>query len=101
MKARAAFFKHDPSERWENVIEKTYFWEEIAKKHGTCKSDTASADVQIALLTDQINRFGLARSKSHRLKLIEILYIRRRLMKYLESTNTKRYRTLISELGIK
>ena len=68
--------------------------------------DTGSSDVQIAVLTKRIEKLTehlKANKKDHssRHGLIKMVSARRRLLDYLKSTDTDRYKTLIKELGIR
>lgn len=80
--------------------------EEITKKFQLHEKDTGSADVQIAILTERIieltDHLKLA-SKDHasRLALLKLVGQRRKLLDYLNSTDTKRYQTLIARLDIR
>jgi small subunit ribosomal protein S15 len=76
------------------------------KKYGAGEKDTGKAEVQIALLTAQIN--GLAghfekNQKDHhsRRGLLKMVGRRRRLLDYLMKKDINRYRTIIAELGIR
>lgn len=80
--------------------------EEITKKFQLHEKDTGSADVQIAILTERITEITehLKRTpKDHnsRLSLLKLVGQRRRLLDYLNSTDTKRYQALISKLGLR
>ena len=80
--------------------------EEITKKFQLHEKDTGSADVQIAILTERIAELTehLKRNpKDHtsRLGLLKLVGQRRRLLDYLNSTDTKRYQALIKKLGLK
>jgi small subunit ribosomal protein S15 len=80
--------------------------EEITKKFQLHEKDTGSADVQIAILTERIAEITehLKRTpKDHnsRLSLLKLVGGRRRLLDYLNSTDTKRYQALISKLGLR
>lgn len=80
--------------------------EEITKKFQLHEKDTGSADVQIALLTELITKLTehLKRnSKDHasRLSLLKLVGQRRRLLDYLNSTDTKRYQALINKLKLR
>ncbi len=80
--------------------------EEITKKFQLHEKDTGSADVQIALLTEKILEITehLKRSpKDHasRLALLKLVGQRRKLLDYLNSTDTKRYQTLINRLKLR
>ena len=80
--------------------------EEITKKFQLHEKDTGSADVQIAILTeriteltDQLKRFP--KDHNSRLSLLKLVGQRRRLLDYLNSTDTKRYQTLITKLKLR
>ena len=80
--------------------------QEILEKFQLHKKDTGSADVQIAMLTERIGEITehLKRSpKDHasRLSLLKLVSLRRRLLDYLNSTDTKRYLKLIRSLGLR
>ena len=80
--------------------------EEITKKFQLHEKDTGSADVQIAILTERITEITehLKRTpKDHnsRLSLLKLVGQRRRLLDYLNSTDTKRYQALITKLGLR
>ena len=80
--------------------------EEITKKFQLHEKDTGSADVQIAILTERITELTdhLKRSpKDHtsRLSLLKLVGQRRRLLDYLNSTDTKRYQALIKKLKLR
>lgn len=80
--------------------------EEITKKFQLHEKDTGSADVQIAILTERILELTdhLKRSpKDHtsRLSLLKLVGQRRRLLDYLNSTDTKRYQALINKLKLR
>lgn len=80
--------------------------EEITKKYRLHEKDTGSADVQIAILTERIAELTehLKRSpKDHasRLALLKLVGQRRRLLDYLNSTDTVRYQALIVKLKLR
>lgn len=80
--------------------------EEITKKYQLHEKDTGSADVQIAILTERIAELTdhLKRTpKDHnsRLSLLKLVGQRRRLLDYLNSTDTKRYQALITKLNLR
>ena len=73
------------------------------RKHET---DTGSARVQIALLTERINSLTdhfRTHAKDHhsRRGLLKMEGQRRRLLGYLKRTDLQTYRTLIDELGLR
>jgi len=78
----------------------------VVKDYQRSGKDTGSPEVQIALLTERIN--GLTEHfKTHvkdfhsRRGLLVMVSQRRRLLDYLRSRDVARYRTLITELGIR
>ena len=73
------------------------------KKH---EGDTGSPEVQIAILTERINQLTdhfKAHKKDHasRRGLLKMVSNRSALLKYLSKTNVKRYREIISRLGLR
>ncbi len=71
--------------------------------HGT---DTGSADVQIAMMTDRINRLsahlkGNQNDHSSRRGLLQMIGKRKRLLAYLQQESQDHYQALISRLGIR
>ncbi len=78
----------------------------IIEKHRKHDKDTASAHVQIAMMTERLNTLNghfKANKKDHhsRRGLMKIVGQRRRLLKYLHRKDPAGYRSLISELGIR
>lgn len=77
----------------------------IIKKFAQGKVDTGSPEVQIALLTAQIDRLA-KHLKEHkkdihsRRGLLSMVAKRRRLISYLEKKDNKRYKVLIKEVGL-
>ncbi len=80
--------------------------QEIVKKFAREKSDTGSPEIQVALLSVQIDKLA-DHLKSHkkdvhsRRGLLSMVAKRRRLLTYLRERDEKRYRNLLSELGLK
>lgn len=80
--------------------------EEIIKKYQLHPTDRGSAPVQIALLTARINdlteHFRTHKKDHHgRRGLLMLVGRRRRLLDYLRRTDIDRYRSLISDLGLR
>jgi len=80
--------------------------EEITKQFQLHEKDTGSADVQIAILTERIT--ALTEHLKHapsdhasRLSLLKLVGQRRRLLDYLNSTDTGRYQSLITKLKLR
>jgi small subunit ribosomal protein S15 len=80
--------------------------QELVAKFGKGESDTGSAEVQIAVLTDRINLLTQhlrTHSKDHhsRRGLLMMVGKRRRLLRYLESADLERYRKVVADLGLR
>ena len=78
----------------------------IVAEYRTNDDDTGSTDIQVAVLTARINRLTehLRENKhdeSTRRGLLKMVGRRRRLLRYLNSEDVSRYRTLISRLGLR
>jgi small subunit ribosomal protein S15 len=79
---------------------------EIFGKFGKTDADTGSAEAQIALFTERINRLTdhlKEHKKDHstRLGLLKLVGKRRRLLNYVMKKDIDGYRKLIAELGIR
>jgi small subunit ribosomal protein S15 len=79
---------------------------EVIQKHQLHDGDVGSAPVQIALLTARINDLRShfdAHKKDHhsRRGLLKMVGRRRRLLEYLKREDVERYRSLISDLGLR
>ena len=82
--------------------------EEIFENHGRLKSktDTGSAEAQIALFTHRINHLTdhLKKNKkdySTQQGLLRLVGKRRKLLNYLQKTEIERYRSIIAELKLR
>lgn len=70
------------------------------------ESDTGSAEVQIALLTERINKLT-EHLKQHRQDfhtqrgLLKLVGQRRRQLAYLNKTDVTRYRAILAKLGLR
>jgi small subunit ribosomal protein S15 len=76
------------------------------QEHRLHDSDTGSAEVQIALLTERINELNehlkLHKKDHHsRRGLLQLVGRRRRLQAYLRSTDVERYRAINAKLGLR
>ncbi|HMS02465.1 MAG TPA: 30S ribosomal protein S15 [Gemmatimonadaceae bacterium] len=76
------------------------------EKYRTHDSDTGSARVQVAVLTERINYLTdhfRSHHKDHhsRRGLLKMVGKRRRLLDYLKRTNLEGYRALVQELGLR
>jgi small subunit ribosomal protein S15 len=75
-------------------------------EHRLHETDTGSPEVQVALLTERINRLTehlkVHRGDHHtRRGLMKLIGRRRRLLDYVKENDVERYRSLISRLGIR
>lgn len=78
----------------------------IIKEYGRDEKDTGSTEVQVALLTENINLLQKHfREHSHdhhsRRGLIRMVNSRRKLLDYLKRKDVNRYATLIKRLGLR
>lgn len=79
---------------------------EIVKEFGRGDNDTGSPEVQVALLTENINLLqGHFREHKHdhhsRRGLIRMVNSRRKLLDYLKKKDVERYAALIKRLGLR
>ena len=80
--------------------------QKVIEKYKLKDTDTGSADVQIALLTEDIKKV-LGHLKKHkkdehsRRGLLKMVIKRKKLLKYLERENKRRYNALVKKLGLK
>lgn len=80
--------------------------QELISDYQVHETDTGSADLQIAMLSDRINQLSthLQKNKkdySSRRGLLKMIGHRKRLMAYLQKQDSERYRALIQKLGIR
>ncbi len=79
---------------------------EIIGEYKTHANDTGSPEVQIAVLTEQINTLNdhlRTHKKDHhsRRGLLKMVGKRRNLLNYLRNNDVTRYRELINKLGLR
>ena len=80
--------------------------EEIIKKYAKSENDTGSSEVQIAILTEEINELT-DHLKVHihdhhsRRGLLKKVGQRRNMLQYLAKKDVARYREVIKELGLR
>lgn len=79
---------------------------EVVKEYARTPGDTGSPEVQVALLSANINalsdHFKAHKQDNHsRRGLIRMVNSRRKLLDYLKSKDLDRYRELISRLGLR
>jgi len=80
--------------------------EEIISQFRLKENDSGSADVQVALLTERINRLTehlklYPQDRHTRHALHGVIGKRRRFLGYLNRTAPERYHSLIAKLGLK
>jgi small subunit ribosomal protein S15 len=78
----------------------------VMQEYQTHDGDTGSPEVQVALLSTQINELSThfqTHPKDHhsRIGLLKMVNKRRQLLEYLKTTDGDRYRTLIERLGLR
>lgn len=79
---------------------------EIIKNFGTNESDSGSADVQVAILSERIKNLT-EHLKTHkkdfgsRRGLLSMVGQRRNLLQYIKNKNEDRYTDLIKKLGLR
>jgi len=79
---------------------------ELVKKYGKTANDTGSAEVQIAILTEEINELT-DHLKTHihdfhsRRGLLRKVGQRRSLLNYLVKEDVTRYRKIVKDLGLR
>lgn len=79
---------------------------QIVKEHQRSEGDTGSPEVQVALLTANINKlqahFATHKHDHHsRRGLIRMVNQRRKLLDYLKGKDVNRYAELIQKLGLR
>ena len=79
---------------------------EIIKEYATHEGDTGSVEVQVAVLTEDINNLTQhMREHSHDhhsyVGLLKKIGHRRNLLRYLQENDLERYRALIARLGLR
>ncbi len=80
--------------------------EAVIAEHRVHDNDTGSTESQVAILTSRINQLTQhLREHNHdestRRGLLKLVGKRRRLLRYLNSEDVNRYRSLIARLGLR
>ncbi|NJP08949.1 MAG: 30S ribosomal protein S15 [Leptolyngbyaceae cyanobacterium RU_5_1] len=80
--------------------------QELISEYQVHETDTGSADVQVAMLTERISRLSnhlKSNKKDHssRTGLLKMIGQRKRLLSYIQKQDNDRYRALITRLGIR
>lgn len=79
---------------------------EIISEYQIHETDTGSADVQVAILTERINKLSehlKSNKKDHtsRRGLLKMIGQRKNLLAYIQKLDQARYKALIGRLGIR
>ena len=79
---------------------------ELIKEYATKPNDTGSPEVQVAVLSERITNLtehfkDHVKDNHSRRGLIKMVSQRRRLLDYVKATDSKRYESLISRLGLR
>jgi len=78
----------------------------VIKEHGIHEKDTGSSDVQIALLSQEIDNL-VSHLKDHpkdvhsKRGLIRMVVKRKKLLAYLQKEDERRYKDVVKKLGLK
>ena len=80
--------------------------QEIIKEYGKSDTDTGSAEVQVALLSNRIDHLTdhlKSHKKDHHTRrgLLMLVGKRKRLLQYLQNQDVQRYRDIIEKLGLR
>ena len=80
--------------------------QELISEYQVHDTDTGSSEVQIAMLTERINRLsehlkGNQKDFSSRRGLLKLIGQRKRLLSYVQNEDRQKYQALISRLGIR
>jgi len=80
--------------------------QEIINEYGKSDTDTGSAEVQVALLSNRIDHLTehlKTHKKDHHTRrgLLMLVGKRRRLLQYLQNQDVQRYRDIIEKLGLR
>lgn len=80
--------------------------QELISEYQIHETDTGSAAVQVAMLTERINKLSThlrsnKKDYSSRRGLLKMIGRRKRLLSYIYSQNAEQYRALIARLGIR
>jgi small subunit ribosomal protein S15 len=80
--------------------------QEIIKEYGKSDTDTGSAEVQVALLSNRIDHLTdhlKSHKKDHHTRrgLLMLVGKRKRLLQYLQDQDVQRYRDIIDKLGLR
>lgn len=79
---------------------------EVIEKMKIHPTDTGSAEVQVGIMTERINRLTEhfrqhKKDNNSRRGLLQLIGQRRRLLKYIKAKEENRYQKIIKELGLR
>lgn len=80
--------------------------QELITQYQAHETDTGSADLQVAMLTERINQLtshlqNNSKDHSSRRGLLKMIGQRKRLLAYIQNKDSERYQALIARLGIR
>lgn len=80
--------------------------QEIMGEYQTHETDTGSADVQVAMLSDRISKLSAhlkvnQKDYASRRGLMQMISRRKSLLAYIQKQSPERYKALIARLGIR
>lgn len=80
--------------------------QELISEYQVHETDTGSSEVQVAMLTDRINRLTQhlqvnKKDHSSRRGLLKMIGQRKRLLSYIQKNSREKYQALIARLGIR
>ena len=80
--------------------------QKIIEGHKLHEKDTGSSEVQIAILTEQIEQLAKhlkkhSKDNHSRRRLLKMVIKRKKLLDYLKNEDEKRYHSVIKKLGLK
>ena len=80
--------------------------QKLIETHQVHKTDTGSAEVQIAMLSERISKLsnhlqGNIHDFSSRQGLLKMIGKRKRLLSYIKEKDTQRYQDLVKKIGIR
>jgi small subunit ribosomal protein S15 len=80
--------------------------QELIGEYQVHETDTGSADLQVAMLTDRINQLtehlkSNQKDHSSRRGLLKMIGRRKRLLSFIQKKDQERYQKLITRLGIR
>ena len=80
--------------------------QKLIKKHQVHETDTGSAEVQIAMLSERISKLsnhlqGNIHDFASRQGLLKMIGKRKRLLSYIKDKNVQRYQELVNKIGIR